>query len=263
MKKLALFVTLTLVFLSPAIADRAVDETRTASADGDVSVELIAGSVRIIGWDRNEVRVSGTIGDDVEELEVSTSSRGVSIEVVLPDDDERDGRRLRDVGADLEIHVPSGSSVETETVSADVSVEGVSGAVEMESVSGDVTIEGAMREAEAATVSGDIRVTSDAPLREGEFASVSGDIYFRAELESGGDFSFEAVSGDIELRLPANTSADFSVDTFSGRIDNEFGPQAQKDSRYLPSKSLDFTIGSGSADVEVESFSGRVSLKID
>ena len=172
-------------------------------------------------------------------------------------------RRLRDADADLEIHVPAGSSVESETVSADISVEGVSGTVEMESVSGDITIEGAMREVEAATVSGDIRLTSDDPIREGEFASVSGDIEFRAALGAGAELSFEAVSGDIELRLPSNTSAEFSVETFSGEIDNEFGPKAEKDSRYLPSKSLEFSTGSGSATVDVECFSGRVSLLVD
>ena len=259
MKNRVLFVILILVFLSPALADRAVEETRPASADVEVSVELIAGSVRIIGWDRNEVQITGTIGDDVEELDVSGSSDRISIEVALPG-----GRRnLRDVDADLEIHVPAGSTVETETVSADISVEGVSGEVEMESVSGDITIEGAMREAEAATVSGDIHLTSDDPLREGEFASVSGDIEFRAALDANGEFSFASVSGDIELRLPSNTSAEFSIETFSGRIDNEFGPQAEKDSEYLPSKSLEFSIGSGSASVEAESFSGRVSLRMD
>ena len=260
MKNHCLFVILTLIFLSPALAGRAVDETRPVSADAEVSVELIAGSVRIIGWDRDEVWITGTIGDDVEELDVSSSSDRVSIEVVLPDDGRR---RLRDAGADLEIHVPTGSSVETETISADVSVEGVSGALELESVSGDITIEGAMREIEAATVSGDIHLTSDDPLREGEFASVSGDIEFRAALDANGEFSFASVSGDIELRLPSNTSAEFSIETFSGRIDNEFGPQAEKDSEYLPSKSLEFSIGSGSASVEAESFSGRVSLRMD
>ncbi len=260
MKNHCLFVILTLVLLSPALAGRAVDQTRLASADGEVSIELIAGSVRIIGWDRDEVWITGTIGDDVEELDVSSSSDRVSIEVVLPHDGRR---RIRDADADLEIHVPTGSSVETETVSADISVEGVSGTVEMESVSGDITIEGAMREVEAATVSGDIHLTSDDPLREGEFASVSGDIEFRAALDASGEFSFETVSGDIELRLPSNTSAEFSVETFSGKIDNEFGPEAEKDSKYLPSKSLEFSTGSGSASVEVESFSGRISLRID
>ncbi len=260
MKNLALLVILTLIFLSPTLAGRAIDETLTASADGEVSIELITGSVRIIGWDRDEVRITGTIGDDVEELDISSSSGRVSIEVEFPDDGRR---RIRDAEADLEIHVPTGSSVETETVSADISVEGVSGTVEMESVSGEITIEGAMREVEAETVSGDIRLMSDDALREGEFASVSGDIEFRAALDAGGEFSFETVSGDIELRLPSNTSAEFSVETFSGKIDNEFGPEAEKDSKYLPSKSLEFSTGSGSASVEVESFSGRVSLRVD
>ncbi len=258
MKTSVLLTLLALVLVSPVFADRPVDETREASPDVEVTIELISGSVQVIGWARNEIQITGTIGDDVEELDVSSSRGRISIEVVLPD-----RRRLRDVDADLEIHVPAGSSVESGTISADVSVRGVSGAVELESVSGDVIIEGDVREAEAATVSGDIRFSSDDPLREGEFETVSGDIEFRAALGHRGDFSFGSVSGDIELRLPAGTSAEFSVGTFSGRIDNDLGPAAVKESRYVPAKSVEFTIGSGSARVEVESFSGRIRLLAD
>ena len=258
MKKLTGFATLMLLLLSSAWADRPVDETRPASPDGEISIELISGDVKIRGWDRDEVHVTGTIGDDVEELEISATDGEIRIEVELPNK-----RNIRDGDADLEIRVPVGSSVEAETISADLSIEGIDGAVEMESVSGDIEIEGAVHEAEVATVSGDIRLHSDASMRDGEFATVSGDIHFRGPLAAGGDFTFEAVSGDIELELPSNTSAEFSVETFSGTIDNEFGPKPTKDSKYLPAKSLYFTEGSGSANVEIDAFSGRVKLRID
>ena len=45
----------------------------SAEPDGEVSVELIAGTIRVIGWDRSEVQVTGTVGDDVER-----SFRGVA-----------------------------------------------------------------------------------------------------------------------------------------------------------------------------------------
>ena len=74
MWKVLAFVILCGIFLSPAMADRTIDETVPAEPDGEVSIELIAGSVLIVGWERNEVRVTGTVGDDVKEVDIS--SRG-------------------------------------------------------------------------------------------------------------------------------------------------------------------------------------------
>ena len=264
MKKLLLFVLLGCLFLAPALADRPVDEIVAADPDGEVSVELIAGTVRVIGWERSEVHVTGTVGDDVEEVEVVSRGGNVAIEVELPDDDDdsSSSRSFNDADADLEIHVPAGCLVEVEGISADISVEGVRGAVDLESISGEIEVDGAMQEAEVATVSGDIVLSSAEALRDGDFESVSGSIEVRAALVDG-DFSFETVSGNVELHLPGNTSASFDIETFSGRIENDFGPEAERTSEYAPGKELEFTTGGGDAQVEIESFSGRIELRVD
>ena len=44
----------------PAAADTALDERKPARADGVVDISNVAGSVEIIGWDRNEVHLSGS-----------------------------------------------------------------------------------------------------------------------------------------------------------------------------------------------------------
>jgi hypothetical protein len=261
MRKLFVASVLLALALAPALADRPVEETVAAEPDGEVSVELIAGSIHVIGWDRAEVRVSGTVGDDVEEVHVSSRRGRVSIEVELPDGDGR--RSFNDAKAELEIRVPAGSRVEVESISADVEVEQLTGAVDIECISGDVRVEGGLREAQVETVSGDILVVSAEPLLEGDFESVSGDIELRAALAAGGDFTLESVSGDIKLFLPGDTSAEFEVETFSGKIDNEFGPEAERTSEYTPEKELEFTTGGGGASVEVGSFSGRIELRID
>jgi hypothetical protein len=265
MSKLLMCVVLGSVFLTPALADRPINETVPADADGEVSIELIAGTILVTGWDKAEVEVSGTVGDDVEEVEISSSRGRVSIEVKLPhdDDDSSDGRSFSDADAELEIRVPVGSLVEAESISADFDLEQLTGEIEVESVSGDVGIKGSPRQAEVSTVSGDVTMTSDAPLEEADFESVSGSIEVRAALAPGGEFSFETVSGDVELRLPGGTSAQFDVETFSGRIENEFGPPAERDNEFTPAKSLEFSTGGGDARVEVESFSGKIELLVD
>jgi len=257
MKKLMFWVLLVGLVAGPALADREIDETVSAAPDGEVSVELIAGTISVIGWDRSDVQVTGTVGDDVEEVEIDVDRGGVSIEVELRDDD--DTGRMNDASADLQIYVPVGSAIEVEAVSADITVKGVEGEIEIESVSGDLELDGSGSEIGAASVSGDIKVVSDRNVREGGFETVSGDIEFHAPLGAG-DLSFESVSGDVELRLPGGTSADFDIETFSGRIVNELGPSADERGDE-PGKHLEFTTGGGDARVEVESFSGRITIR--
>lgn len=261
MKKLLLFALLCALCLTPALAARSVQESVDADHDGEVSIELIAGEITIIGWDRDEVEVSGTVGDDVEEVEVESRGGRVSIEVELVDDDS-DERSYNDADVELEIRLPSSSRIDFEAVSADLTIAGVNGEGEIETVSGTIEVDGGMSEVHVASVSGTILVRSDEPLRGGEFETVSGSIELDAELDRG-DFSFESVSGDITLRLPGRTSAEFDVETFSGRIENAFGPQAERTDEYAPGKELEFVVGGGDARVEIESFSGTIAIEND
>ena len=45
------------------------------------------------------------------------------------------------------------------------------------------------------------------------------------------------------------------------RLENDFGPNGERTSRFTPGRALDFTAGSGSARVSVETFSGNVRLQ--
>lgn len=261
MKKLAGVLLLILCFGLPAIADRPVDRSVNAEADGEVSIELLAGTVKVIGWDRDEVEVSGTIGDDVEELTVERSGASVEIEVELKDS-ERNGKHVvNHADVDLTIHVPRGSSIELEAISVDFSMEGVKGEIDLEAVSGDVRVRGSVRSAEIETVSGEIDFETDGVLKQADFESVSGSVVFRGDFAPGGEYSFESVSGDVKIYVARNASAEFSVDTFSGKIENDFGERAQKQSEYAPGQSLEFSVGGGNASVEISSFSGRVEIR--
>jgi DUF4097 and DUF4098 domain-containing protein YvlB len=274
-------------------AGESVDVTKSASATPTVEIENLAGSVKIHGWDREEIKVTGVLGDDTDGLDFSGSNDNFDIEVEIPDSY---GRRHRDLDSDLEIWLPAGSSLAIETVSASIRVSGVNGRLELESVSGEVTVDGAPTSAdvetvsgsielsgsetlaiaesvsgkielsgvagrvEAATVSGSIRVEAS-DIEQGEFEAVSGSVRFTGALSPGARLSAESHSGSVVLNLPADTSARFQVETFSGGINNGFGGgEAERTSRYAPGKRLDFTLGSGDAQVRVESFSGSVTL---
>jgi hypothetical protein len=235
-----------------------VTYNHSAAPDATVDIEIVSGSIHVLAWEKNEVAVAGTVGSGVSELAVAGSDRNVRISIETDGDDHR-GRR--DISADLEIKVPRGAKVNVETVSAPVTVDGTTGEVRIESVSGDVTVGGAPRRADLQVVSGRIRLKSSAPVEYFGAETVSGDIEFEGGLDRRAELNAQSVSGRITLRLPAATAADFDVSTFSGGIANDFGPQAEQTSKYVPSKELSFATNGGGADVTVESFSGAIALK--
>ena len=255
-QNLLLVVVVALFGWPASAAERQVHEVLPARADGTVSIEIVSGSVRFSGWDRNEVQIEGTLQEDVEGLDIDSGDSHVSIEVDLVDS----GGRLNRADAHLEIHVPSGSRFEAESVSADLTFESISGRVNVESVNGDVQIRGEVSEAEVSTVSSEITLETGAAFRDGDFQTVSGSVDFRGALAREARLNVESVSGDVTLRLDRSTAADFRVETFSGDIDNQLGPEARQSSPYVPAKTLSFSVGSGGARVTIESFSGKIHL---
>lgn len=283
---------LTVVLALPAAAEeRAVKESGSASADGLVMVENVTGSVTVVGWNKNEISLEGTLSGDIEELQFETGSNKSRIKVVWP-------KKKKNIEgeAHLTINIPAGSSLEVECVSAEVEVSGVTGEVEASSISGDVTVTGECEEVEAESISGDVFIDGGAP--EVEIASISGrvkargdisevdaqsvsgsiDLEFerflslnvesvagdadvKGDLDGDGDFSFDLHSGDLTLTVPGNVSADFEVETFSGEIDNGFGQKSRKTSKYAPGRELEFINGDGDARVRINTFSGDVVIR--
>jgi DUF4097 and DUF4098 domain-containing protein YvlB len=273
-----------------AAAQTEVERTVAARADGTVKIENVSGSVVVTGWDRDQVEIKGTLGPDVEELEVDTAGGDVTVRVKLP-------RRSHGGGtsAHLALKIPRRSDLEVETVSAEITIEGIDGELATESVSGSVHVDGGPRAVDVETVSGNVEIAAEAAeisvesvsgrvvvrgaarrldvdsvsgwvevtgenLLRADIQNVSGTIDVNVSLAAGGDLDVSSHSGTVELRLPASTSARFDVTTFSGRIDNDLGPAARKVSRYTPQKELEFTLGEGDGRVKIESFSGNVKL---
>lgn len=270
MRKIVLATMFAAALALPAGAQQSVDEARAVSADATVTVECISGSIIVTGWERNEVRVTGTLGRGIERLDVTGSGGRLDIRVVYPRNCEDCG------GADLEIQVPAGSRPEVETVSADIDATGLRGDVRLESVSGNVTVDtaGSVRaktvsgevkvkgggpDIDASSVSGDVEVVA-ATLKDAEFETVSGNIRIDASSAPQGRLDAKAVSGPIELRIPAGAGADFDVSTFSGDIRNELGPEARRKSEHAPGQELRFQSGDGSARYYLKSFSGDVRI---
>jgi len=268
-----------------------VNKRIDAAPDGVVSVSNIAGSIEIAGWSRNEVEVTGTLGKNVEELiferdgdEVEITVRAPrrhghnissklfikipensSIEVVgvSADIDIQDvfgEQRLQSVSGDIESEVRE-SDVEMETVSGDVSAQGddVAGHCELSSVSGDVDAQHLAGEVAASSVSGDVTLVNSSFERV-RLETVNGDIIFESELVDDGSFNLETINGDLEIEFNDSISARFDIETFNGDINNCFGPEPVRTSKYAPGTELKFTEGDGDGRVTIKTLNGDLRL---
>lgn len=178
------------------------------------------------------------------------------------------------VAVDLHITVPRESSVEAQTVSGELTLEGTRGPSEIQSVSGDVSIrdvQGSLLirsvsgdvsctdfagRAEANTVSGDLRFERCC-VRAADVVSVSGDLELVGALEPGEAHRFKSISGDVELAL-AGAAFEIGYKTMSGDVTAEANAHVTRDGRR------DRTIvigGPGGAQVRVKTVSGDLTVR--
>ncbi len=284
---------------SPLFAATPIDEIRPLDPAGRVEIDNLKGRIQVRAWDRNDVGITGSLGDGVEKLVVEGDRGHLVIKVQYPHN-VGPWRTDRTGPTDLRLQVPLRANLDIESVSADIDVVGVAPAdldidtvsgdvvaaaapghaniqsvsgdmrltlnsaeVKVETVSGDLVLRGRLDgEAHAETVSGDIALDSRGErMRRVSVATVSGDADVRVGLADGGEIRGETVSGDLELRLPRSLSARVSGETFSGELDAP-GARVEKES-FGPGKSFEQRYGSGTGEVHLETFSGDVRLVLE
>src|SRR5262249_16433895 len=149
MKRLIAFGLTAIAAVGLALSQEKIDQRRPAAPDARISVDNVAGSVTILGWSREEVEVTGTLGAGTQKLEFTGERDRITIKVKLPQNNHGNVE-----GSDLRIHVPSGARLSVGTVSAKIDLSDVSGDVELHTVSGDIHIGGAPKSLDVTTVSG-------------------------------------------------------------------------------------------------------------
>lgn len=292
MKMMNMYKVLLVGLMSTAAsAAESVNRTLDAAEDGDVHISNVAGSIEVNGWSRNQVEVTGEIGNGVEELIFERDGDEVNIRVRLLRNSFRDG------SAELVINVPEASSLQIHTVSADIDVTDVQGEQELESVSGDITTVAYASEMEAESVSGDIEIEGNNQSSSFSFHTVSGDIEvenlsgelrlesvsgdiaaingavtrvigntvngdieLQLSLLDGGRMDLETINGEVDVDFGGPVSARIDIETFNGNIRNCFGPESVRTSKYAPGRELSFTEGGGAGRVTIETMNGNVRI---
>lgn len=256
-----------------------------------------AGSIGVTTWRRDAVRiVARQFGGREIVARRSGSVLRVSVDFVGFENDlsgvrRRRGRRDDDEAVDLAITVPAYlhlelSGVETEmsargtagdlsieTVEGGVDVRGGNGFVRVRSVEGDVWVTGASGRIHASSSDGDVSIRSvrgevtaesvdgsldlrDVDAQRIQATTVDGDVTFAGPIHNGGRYHFSTHDGDVSATIPSATNASVNVSTFEGNFETRFPIQLRGSTRHR----FEFTLGDGSAVLELESFDGDIFL---
>ena len=254
-------------FSSPRlVAATPIDQTRALDPRGRVEIDNLKGRIQVRSWPRNEVHISGSLGEGVEKLVIEGDHDHLVVRVQYP---KQLGlwRGGRSGPSDLVLQVPLRANLDIQSVSGDVDVDGVApGHLGIETVSGNIVATGAPQHADINSVSGDLRVTvNSADVKVG---TVSGDVALAGRLN--GQVHGETVSGKLSINstpinsTPINSMGErmrwLSIGTVSGEVtvhagladDGEIKSESVSGDihLYLP-KTL-------SARVSGESFSGTL-----
>lgn len=278
--------TVPMALMALASLQQQTDTTVAVAATARLDLTNHAGLIVIDAWDRDEMRVRAEHGSR-DRIEIESRGTVVSL---------RARRRMgMPAAVDYELTVPRGMALRLGGIHAEIEITGVQGEIHAESVEGnisvrqvgsvnlstvegDIEVDGAAGAVRVHGIDGDIyvREVSGGPVRaetiDGDLtlenietgnvdaSTVDGEVQYRGTIRDGGTYRFISHDGDIVLWVPTNLNATVSVATFDGEFEAEPAFRVQV-TQARPGKRFSFVLGSGSAQVELESFDGVILLR--
>jgi len=266
-----------------AVAVQQTDTVVAVDPGARLVIESFRGEVTIETWDRNEMRVVGDHSSrtyvDIDRSRSAVRLRAdawagpaqVDYELTIPasmDIDIRgtfinayiDGAQgevtVFTTQGDIDVRGGNGY-VELETVNGRVDLANADGNVEVRSTNGRVTVTDVTGDITASSVNGRISLqgieSSDVRAE-----TTSGGVSYDGTIVDGGRYSLRTHSGDVLVAMQEGVNATFGVSTFSGNLDTAF-PITVTGTRAR-GRPFSFTLGDGTARVELQSFSGDIEL---
>jgi len=274
-----------LAVASLALAQQ-TDTTLAVQQGARLDVENFGGEIVVRTWGQDRVRIQATHSTR-DWIEVSVSASAIRVEA-----ESRRGMphlieyqitipvwmplQLSGVSTDVRVE-GTRAAVHAETVEGAISVTGGADEITVESVEGDVVVTGARGRVDAHSVDGTVRlsdivgdivadaVDGDIMIQGAQSANVDastvdGDIYYVGAIRDGGRYDLATHSGSVTVSIPEGANAAVTVATFDGEFEASF-PVQLTPGRTARDRRFSFTLGSGSARVQLETFDGQVLLR--
>jgi DUF4097 and DUF4098 domain-containing protein YvlB len=231
-------------------ASEKFQQTCPLSAGGTVSLRNINGNVKIMTWDKNEVKIEAVkYADDKKDLdklkiEIEAGNDRVAIHTRYPE--ERDEHHGHGYEVEYTLTIPKGANLdEVDIINGKIDISGVSGTVAASTVNGTIHADNLLGGCDLKSINGEV---------EAEFGAIAAET--SAKLKS--------VNGAVVLSLPGNSNANVEASTTMGRISNEFGLRSSRendeDSYVRMGDSVRGKLGKGGASVRLETVNGSIRI---
>ncbi len=204
---------------------------------------------------------------------------GVNVNVDI--EDIKGGADIETVNGKITAKELTGK-INLETVNGDIKSTNLTGKIQFNTVNGDIDDTGSSGQLRFTAVNGKIASVTQAErinienvngeisldiakLQNLDISTVNGEIELKIKsLLDLARIDLESVSGRAELILPKDVSAKFEIESHAGgRIKNKLTNDTVNKAKYGPSSRLEFETNGGNADIEIDTISGRITIKHD
>jgi DUF4097 and DUF4098 domain-containing protein YvlB len=258
-----------------------VDTTFSVRKGTRLEVDNFAGDITVKAWSKDALRIEASHSRRTR-VDIDRSQSVIRLTAV---------GRMMPSSVDYQLTVPTWMPLDLHGMSAEIRVEGTRAPVTAKSINGDIHIKGGAGMVTATTLQGEVVVEDvkgrvevsstnqgvklrridgdvlaesmngmivldDVESKSLEATTVNGSIVFAGPMVSGGLYSLSTHNGQVLVGLSEKPDVTVSVATFSGDFSSSFPVEKIDRSR----KRFNFTLGSGSARLELESFQGGVRL---
>ena len=270
-----------LAFLGATPGPSRVEKTVDTTADPLISLSNLKGHVTVKGWEKSQVHlvsVSASPRIEVDVEQFPPSGRAAKMHFATHILDPQLGDKSTDysldvpLGSSLQIRNPEGSvQIQTlqgeaslDSVGGTISVSDVAGHLAIRSIGGDIEMVRHSGRVEADSVNGSVRIVSASSSRL-RVSTTSGKIFYEGDFLPGGVYELKDYNGDMEILAPASASFEVNASTVRGKViadpDISFKPKRHPAFRPPGSSSLFGTHNTGSANLDLTSFSGTIRIR--
>lgn len=229
-------------------------EVQITNIDGLVAVTTDSGDVHIRSVGSLDIHTeSGTVTiDDVTASSIVQSSNGGIKNVNVGSVQVRTGTgniNLENIKGRVDLITANGN-IKAQRIQGDMRIISVNAKINMDCVKGRVEISDTSSQIWLIGVEGDVDVSTS-----------NGKAYFIGAIRSENRYRLKTLSGVVSMAIPDDTGFTTTLSSYSGKIEKDFN--FQNDSTFRHGKTdqrLVGKYGDGKAQIELDSFDGRVSF---
>ncbi len=272
-------------------AQQRPDQRLAVTANASIRIAGSFASIRVFGWDRDTLAVSGTLppgawidgnltptGAPVPGVKMflggasESTPPSAAIELYVPArarlwvKGSTTAIDVRGVTGGLDLNIIGGSvrvignphELNVESMDGNVTINGSPDWMRLKTATGDIVVTGGSADAAASSISGTVSIMGGRYER-GKFETVTGPLVFAGDAAPTASLDFNTHSGTIEIYAP-KFQGELDAATMTGTIENGLTPKPAVASRDGRGQEIGIFAGTGPR-YYIRSFKGKIALK--